>query len=114
MEENESDSVLEIDLQMRDTVVVVAPGRLQHTVGVITGIEGDLCRLHVKVNFRLLIVVLAIVYNVYHRLKCISYLCITCRARGSMKTSGFHSATARCSWTDTTLCALAWMHAIVR
>lgn len=41
---------LEIDLQMRDTVIVVAPGRLQRTVGVITGIEGDLCRLHVKVR----------------------------------------------------------------
>lgn len=49
---------------MRDTVVVVAPGRLQHTVGVITGIEGDLCRLHVKVIF----CQLAMAYNVYHGL----------------------------------------------
>eukprot|EP01032_Pedospumella_encystans_P010296 gene10296-12047_t len=47
-EEIESEPDLGIDLQMRDTVIVVAPGRLQHTVGIITGIEGDLCRLHVK------------------------------------------------------------------
>ena len=45
---------------MRDTVIVVAPGRLQRTVGIITGIEGDLCRLHVKVLFY------AQEYSVYH------------------------------------------------
>eukprot|EP01032_Pedospumella_encystans_P011115 gene11115-12952_t len=47
-EESQSEPDMGIDLQMRDTVIVVAPGRLQHTVGIITGIEGDLCRLHVK------------------------------------------------------------------
>ena len=38
------------ELQLRDRVVVAAEGRLQGTVGTITGIEGDQCRLHIKVS----------------------------------------------------------------
>lgn len=66
--ENEWEPEPELDLQMRDPVVVVAPGRLHNSVGVITGIEGDLCRFHVKVRpTRAIVLVYLITISLFSR-----------------------------------------------